>query len=60
MTFIASDGLEKLEDGSEQTRRLPQLAKYEDLILEEVVLIESGKSPEQTRTVSERFENVSP
>ena len=59
MTFAKSGFLEKLEDGSRQTRRLPQLAlKYEvGQILGEVVPTESGGSPEQARAVSRRSGN---
>ena len=54
MTFTKSDILEKLEDGSRQRRRLPQLG----LIYQagqspgEVVPIMSEESPEQAREIS--------
>ena len=63
MTFIERDILEKLEDKSGQTRRLPWLApEYEEteVILRELVSVKSGKSPEQMWTVSGRSENLSP
>ncbi len=51
--------LEKLEDGSRQTRRLPRLGtKYEvSQIVGEVVQIEPGRLPEQTGTVSRQSED---
>ncbi len=54
MTFCG-----KLEDGSEQTRRLPQLGpKFEvNRILGEVVSPESEKSPERVRAVLNELKN---
>ena len=53
--------MEKLEDGSRQSRRLPQLALNHEVsqTLAEAVPIGSGGSPEQARTVSRRSEDPS-
>ncbi len=53
-TFTKSGILEKLEDGSRETRRLPRLALKHEVgqILGGVTPIESGGSPEPARTVS--------
>ena len=60
-TFTKSGILEKLEDGSKRTRRLPRLGpKYEvSQILGEIGPIESGGSPEEARAVSGRSEDLS-
>ena len=61
MTFTESETLENLEDGSRQTRRLPQLEPKNKInqIPGEVVSIESGRSPEQVRTVPRQSEDLS-
>ena len=62
MTFTDDDILEKLEYRSRQRRRLPRLEPICEVgqILREVVSTESGRSPEQVRTVSRRSEDLSP
>ena len=54
MTFTDADLLEKLEDGSKQTRRLTQLEPRDEVtrILGDVAPIESGGSPKQASAVS--------
>ncbi len=62
MTLTESGILEKLEDGSKQTRGLPQLGSKCEVsqIPGEVVPIESGGLPEEGRTVSRRSKDPSP
>ncbi len=61
-TFTKSDILEKLEDGSKQTTRLPRLGLRDEVgqIPGELGPSESGGSPDQARTVSRRSEDLSP
>ena len=56
MTFTQSGIFEKLEDGSKQTRRLPQLSPNHEVgqIPGEVGATESGGSPERARTFPRR------
>ena len=53
MTFTESGIVEKLEDERRQTGRLPRHSPEHEVsqILQEVVPIESGGSPEQARAV---------
>ena len=62
MTFADDNILEKLEDGSRQTRRLPRLEPKSEggQIMQEVVSFESGRSLQQTRRVSRQSEDLSP
>ena len=61
MTFTKSGNLEKLEDESEQTKRLPRLGPKDEVgqMPGELGPIESGGSPEQARAVSGQFEDLS-